>query len=240
MRTALRMYVLMFVIAIAASSVVAQTTGPVSPKPSAKTPNRTLTIKSLLKDRGYWISKVDSIQNEEYRSAVTAFRKVNGLKHEKKFSDAQFEALERSSRPQPQQKFLIYPEQDTERAHIEVDLMRQVLFVVDSLGTVVRILPVSSGNGKPFTTVRPDGTEYTRNAITPAGQFRISRIIKGWRKSELGELFYPIYFRGGAAVHGARSVPNFPASHGCVRIPLFAAEELARSVSVLHPILVHR
>lgn len=228
------------IILLLAAQASGQTTAPSGTKALPAKPNRTVTIKTLLKDRGYWISQLDSIQNEEYRSAVTAFRKIHRLKHERTFSDTQFEALRSSVRPQPLKQFLIYAGKDTERAHIEVDLKRQVLFVVDSLGAVSKILPISSGNEKYFTTLREDGTENTRRAITPTGQFRITRIIKGWRKSELGQLYYPIYFRGGAAVHGATSVPTFPASHGCVRIPMFAAEALAKSVKVSDPILVYK
>ena len=40
----------------------------------------------------------------------------------------------------------------------------------------------------------------------------------------LGRLYNPVYFNGGIAVHGAGSVPNHPASHGCVRIPMHIAE----------------
>jgi len=34
----------------------------------------------------------------------------------------------------------------------------------------------------------------------------------------LGVLYRPRFFVGGVAVHGAPSVPNYPASHGCVRV----------------------
>ena len=128
---------------------------------------------------------------------------------------------------------------DTEFAHIEVDLKRQVLFIVDSFGRVTHILPVSSGNGKLFTTQREDGTDNTRRALTPKGQYRITRKIDGWRKSELGLLYYPLYYRGGAAVHGAKSVPNEPASHGCIRIPMHAAAEFSSMIPVGFPILVY-
>ncbi|MCB0961047.1 MAG: L,D-transpeptidase family protein, partial [Acidimicrobiales bacterium] len=33
-----------------------------------------------------------------------------------------------------------------------------------------------------------------------------------------------VYFHAGYAVHGASSVPNHPASHGCVRISMSIAE----------------
>ena len=42
--------------------------------------------------------------------------------------------------------------------------------------------------------------------------------IDGWRDAPLGMLWRPKYFNGGIAVHGAPSVPPYPASHGCVRM----------------------
>ena len=33
-------------------------------------------------------------------------------------------------------------------------------------------------------------------------------------------LYNPLFFNGGIAIHGAPSVPAYPASHGCVRIPM--------------------
>jgi hypothetical protein len=36
-------------------------------------------------------------------------------------------------------------------------------------------------------------------------------------------LYNPVFFNGGIAVHGAPSVPAYPASHGCVRIPMSAS-----------------
>ncbi len=207
-------------LSIAVSNALAQVTAPpataVVESPVATMPPRVAQIKQLLYERGYWITKIDSIRNDEYNFAITAFRQVNGLKQTKLFSDAQLDSLRASKRPEPKSKTLVY-KSDTERAHIEVDLKRQVLFLVDSFGRVTHVLPVSSGNGKEFTTQRPDGTDNTRKALTPKGQFRITRKINGWRKSDLGMLYYPVYYRGGAAVHGAKSVPDYPASHGCIR-----------------------
>jgi lipoprotein-anchoring transpeptidase ErfK/SrfK len=33
-----------------------------------------------------------------------------------------------------------------------------------------------------------------------------------------------MYFTGGYAVHGNPSVPPYPASHGCVRVPMWIAD----------------
>src|SRR5688572_31540599 len=51
------------------------------------------------------------------------------------------DALPISSRPIPRY---------TGYAHVEIDLERQVLFVIDESGGVLRILPVSTGNEKPY------------------------------------------------------------------------------------------
>lgn len=106
-------------------------------------------------------------------------------------------------------------------AHVEVDLSQQRLSVIDDSGLVVKTLPVSSGSGKWFTS---EGR--TRRAITPIGRFSVVRKIAGWHKSPLGMLYYPIFIVEGVAIHGSRSVPPRPASHGCIRIPNAAAKEL--------------
>ena len=108
---------------------------------------------------------------------------------------------------------------ETGYAHVEVDLSRQRLSVVDASGRVVKTLPVSSGSGKLFTC---EGR--TRRAITPRGRFTVDRKIAGWHKSPLGMLYYPIYINQGVAIHGSLSVPPRPASHGCIRIPMSAAK----------------
>ena len=33
-------------------------------------------------------------------------------------------------------------------------------------------------------------------------------------------MYYSTYFHNGQAIHGFSSVPNQPASHGCLRIPI--------------------
>jgi lipoprotein-anchoring transpeptidase ErfK/SrfK len=49
-----------------------------------------------------------------------------------------------------------------------------------------------------------------------------------------------VYFNGGIAVHGAASVPDHPASHGCVRIPMSIAEYFPTLVNTGDPIEVFR
>ena len=47
---------------------------------------------------------------------------------------------------------------------------------------------------------------------------------EGWWPGDLGEIYRPKYFSGGAAVHGSNSIPDYPASHGCVRVSVPAMD----------------
>ena len=123
---------------------------------------------------------------------------------------------------------------ETGYAHVEVNLTRQRLFVVDDSGRVVRTLPVSSGSGNWFTS---EGRR--RRAITPTGEFTVYRKIAGWHKSPLGMLYYPNYIIEGVAIHGSRSVPSRPASHGCIRIPISAAKEFSDLTPIGTIVLVY-
>ena len=88
---------------------------------------------------------------------------------------------------------------------------KQVLYVVRD-GKVVHISPVSTA-GLP-------------GRFTPEGQFSIYRKVPGYDPSPLGILYKPMYFTGGYAIHGNPSVPPYPASHGCIRVPNFVIERL--------------
>ncbi|HEX8184080.1 MAG TPA: L,D-transpeptidase family protein, partial [Blastocatellia bacterium] len=54
-----------------------------------------------------------------------------------------------------------------------------------------------------------------------------------------GNIYYPNYFLSGVAIHGSASVPTRPASHGCIRIPLFAAKEFSEITSTGTVVIVH-
>lgn len=60
-------------------------------------------------------------------------------------------------------------------------------------------------------------------AKTPVGDFKVYRKIGRWRTGPLGAMYRPLYFHGGTAMHGSTQVPNRPASHGCIRIPMHNA-----------------
>ncbi len=179
-----------------------------------------------LSDLGYWTGRVDGRWDTASRHALIAFQKVEGLKPTGRLTRAHFETLLSANRPAPR---------EAGKAHVEVDLIRQVLFIVDDTGTVTKILPVSSGNGKLFVS-----QGWAREAHTHPGRYQVREKLAGWKKSPLGRLYYPVYFMYGTAIHGYPSVPTKPASHGCVRIPMSAAREFYKITPVGMPVIVHR
>ena len=98
-------------------------------------------------------------------------------------------------------------------SHIEIDLDRQILLVVQD-GQTSWVLNTSTGNGEAYAA--PGGG--TAVATTPRGSFAVEREIDGLREAPLGTLYRPKYFHGGIAIHGAGQIPAHPASHGCARV----------------------
>lgn len=147
----------------------------------------------------------------ETRHAVYAFQKHHGMSVDGVFS-ADMWALLSEPIELPLQRHA---------DRVEVNLGKQLLYVLEE-HEVVYIAPISSGNGELYETSR--GTRAY--AVTPEGEYSFERNIDGARRSFLGTLYNPYYFRGGFAVHGSGSVPNYPASHGCVRVTMWDSEEL--------------
>lgn len=186
---------------------------------SIKPDKQLLEAERILSDLGYWISKVDGIRDSSTNHAIVAFQKVEGLERTGRLTPALLESLQFASPPLA--RF------STGFPHVEIDITRQVLFLTDDAGMIVKILPVSTGNEERYF----DQGKW-QIAHTPRGAFRITRQVKGVRHASLGDLYYPNYFFGGVAIHGSLSVPTRPASHGCVRIPRFADKEFSSLVWV--------
>ena len=181
--------------------------------------------RELLGSLGYWVNLDVEGLDVSLHHALIAFQKIEGRTRTGVLTKDEIEALRNARRPQAI---------ESGYAHIEIDLCRQVLFVVDCCGAILRILPVSTGSGKCFT----EGGR-TRRAVTPTGRFKVIRKAKGWRKSPLGLLYYPNYIYDGVAIHGSPYVPVKPASHGCIRIPLFAAKEFFEMATRGMAVLIH-
>ncbi len=97
---------------------------------------------------------------------------------------------------------------------VEVDLDRQIMFIIDAEGAVTTV-NVSTGSGRQFQSAEEGKGIVTAHTLT--GEFIVQRSIDGLREAPLGTLYRPMYFKGGWAIHGNPYVPGYPASHGCVR-----------------------
>jgi len=159
------------------------------------------------------------------RSALIVFQKWEGRKVTGRLTRDEVDAILNAEPPAPR---------DAGYKHVEVDLDRQVLLLMDSEGAISKILPVSTGSGKHYHEKGMRGLAYT-----PTGRFRIYGKMSGWRKSPLGLLYYPNYFSDGLAIHGNPSVPQIPQSHGCIRIPMSSARYMSTQLPVGTIVLIY-
>lgn len=157
--------------------------------------------------------------------ALITFQKWEGRRVTGRLTRAEFNAIREATAPQPK---------DSGYKHVEVDLDRQVLLLIDDDGAVSMILPVSTGSGEHYKEKSMSGLAYT-----PRGRFKIYGKIAGWRKSPLGLLYYPNYFSDGLAIHGNPEVPHTPRSHGCIRIPMSVAKEVSKKLDVGTIVLIY-
>lgn len=181
--------------------------------------------EQILSSLGYWITKVDGKYDDSTRQGIIAFQKVEGLKRNGLLDAPVLTALRLASRPTPKHQGA---------AHVEIDISRQVIFLVSEEGVVTNVLSTSTGNGERYFSEGKWDKAYT-----PRGTFKIQRQIKGVRKAALGTIYYPSYFNGGIAIHGSNSIPVTAASHGCARIPRFADKQFAELVNVGMPVYVY-
>ena len=194
------------------------------------TPNAILTREQIreterrLSSLGYWTGPVDGRFDQASRSALIAFQKWEGRTITGQLTLAELEAIRNGQAPKPR---------DTGYSHVEVDIDRQVLMLVNADDSV-RVLPTSTGNGKRFVDQGENSVAYT-----PRGRFVVFEKATGWEKGSLGSVYYPNAISGSVAIHGARSVPVTPASHGCIRIPMFAAREVSKLMPVGTIVLVY-
>ena len=177
-----------------------------------------------LSDLGYWTGPVDGVFDEASRSALIAFQKWEGQAVTSRLTREELEAMSNAVAPTPR---------DGGYEHVEVDVDRQVLMLVGEDGTI-RVLPVSTGSDIQFLDQGQMSVAYT-----PRGRFVVYDKSYGWENGDLGSVYYANYISGGVAIHGFLTVPTAPASHGCIRIPMFAAREVSRLLPVGTIVLVY-
>jgi peptidoglycan hydrolase-like protein with peptidoglycan-binding domain len=127
--------------------------------------------------------------------AVMAYRKVNGMPRSYSPSESIVRGVLAG-------KGAFKPKYRSGGRHVEADLSRQVLALVNRRGRVHRVYHTSTG--APATP-------------TVIGRYRVYR--KSIGTNAVGML-HSSYFIRGYAIHGYPSVPAYNASHGCLRVPI--------------------
>jgi hypothetical protein len=153
-------------------------------------------LERRLRDLGYYLPRADRFFDFRTRDALIAFNKAQRRARVGTYVDgATWAKLQDPRRPRP--RF------EKPRSHIEIDQTRQLLYVV-ARRKVKWILHASTG----------------ARGATRDGSFRVTRKLAGYSGNRL---YYPSYFDGLRAIHGWPEVPTYPASHGCSRVPMWAA-----------------
>ena len=169
-------------------------------------------LQQRLLDLGFWVPDTNGSYNWETSQAVMAFQKYNGINPSGSADDETVALMNIT----PYRVLA----QAWDKDMMEVDKGKQVLFVVQG-GRTIWAFNTSTGSGNRYVepSQQQPGEMVSGTAETPEGVFTVySEQPNGWWKGELGQLYRPKFFKGGAAIHGAPKVPNFPASHGCVRV----------------------
>jgi peptidoglycan hydrolase-like protein with peptidoglycan-binding domain len=170
------------------------------------------TMQRRLSRLGYVVGSKGSFDARTAR-AVLAFRKVAGMRRTSEASTSFMRAM-----ADGKGSFKI--RRPDHGRHVEADLTRQVIALIEG-GRVRRIYPVSSG--KPSTP-------------TVVGAFRVYLKTPGTNAKGMLD---SAYFIGGFATHGYPSVPIYPASHGCLRVPLPDARSLYDWIMIGTPVDVY-
>lgn len=169
------------------------------------------TLQVRLLQLGFWNAGADGGYGLSTTQAVMAFQKWKGLPATTVVDTATAIALNTE---------LCRPAAGRFGDLLEVDKSRQIAFVVRG-GAVQYVFNVSTGNGQSYDEEdqKNAGSRVIGIALTPTGTFRTYREYDTPRyEGDLGTLYRPKFVVGGIAVHGAPRVPNYPASHGCIRV----------------------
>jgi hypothetical protein len=140
--------------------------------------------------------------------ALLAFQGWEGLARTGTVTGETQLALVRAGRPRPHSR--------APGRHVEIHRDRGVLLLVEA-GEVERAVHTSTGAG----------------GATPSGSYRVYRKeLMSWSHPFSVWMPFASYFVGGIAMHEYSHVPEYPASHGCVRLPDGDAERVYRFAEV--------
>jgi hypothetical protein len=172
-------------------------------------------IQLRLWQLGY-LSRADVTGTYDYATSqsLLSFQGWEGLVRTGTVTGETQVALVRADRPRPRAP--------GSGRSVEIHRDRGVLLLVED-GQVERAVHTSTGAG----------------GATPSGTFRVYRKERmSWSYPFSVWMPFASYFVGGIAMHEYSHVPEYPASHGCVRLPDGDAERVYRFAEVGTPVHV--
>jgi hypothetical protein len=158
----------------------------------------------------YYPGPIDGQFGLDTLEAVWAFKEIQGLPVDNANQDQVSRIAERAL-VHPRSPRALVPHGGSMR--IEVNMSNETL-VLYNHNNVELISHVSTGAG----CLPGQGCGWN----TPTGNYRTIWFYQGWIHVPLGEMYNPVFFIDSTfAIHGElnSSVPWYPDSHGCVRIP---------------------
>jgi hypothetical protein len=174
---------------------------------------RVLLMQRRLQRLGYSTS-LSGVFDSHTAYAVLAFRKANLMGESSYASQAVFNMLFRS-------RGAFRLRHRGPARHVEFDWSRQLLVI--------------ARNGRPWRTHHASSGKPSTPTVF--GTFRFYRKQPGTNSHGM---VHSNYFIGGYAIHGYPSVPLYPASHGCIRVPIPQAAGIDRAISLGDVIYVYR
>ncbi len=148
-------------------------------------------LEQRLTELTYRPGPVDGVFDDRTRHAVIAFQKWEGLSRDGQVGSQTWVRLTTATRPMAMRS--------GSGVWIEVNKAKQVFLYVEN-GTVTRTLPTSTGRS---FTYRSEPYTVQRKPIADGPRYRALYINPGYV----------------LAIHGYPSVPTYPASDGCIRVP---------------------
>lgn len=163
-------------------------------------------LEQKLTDLTYRPGPIDGVFDKRTFQAVMAFQKWEELARDGVLGAEGWARLLSAAQPTPNMT--------GSGSWIEVNKAKQVLLFVED-GMVTRTLAVSTGSANV-------------GIVTPSRTYAIYAKSPKWD----GPRYKPLYLRGILAIHGYPSVPAWPASHGCIRVPLWDMDEFFPLIGV--------
>lgn len=174
---------------------------------------KVLLLQRALQREGYAVP-ITGVYDDGTARAVLAFRKANELGRDGYAIKPVYAKLMRGEGAYK----LRYPKAGK---HVEFDWSRQVL--------------VLARGGKPYRTYHTSSGAPSTPTIF--GTYRFYLQTPG---TNAKGMVHSSYFIRGYAIHGYASVPNYPASHGCLRVPIPNAASIFNWIDIGDPIYLYR